>query len=377
MCPRRCLPLLERDDDMQIPQSEQLQHDVPHRGIPCLREPNDRTEPCQRSRRSTFVRESCTETCDARRRERRRLDVAEHFRIGGEAAEMRHRGIQANADSAPCKYGEQDACGEWQYPPPSSKRSQSDQPAVGWWQHVARPEETEKRERDRWNDEERKHARRPHDRRPIQQPRWFSRPGEESFDVGAPRAAGRPRVGGHRLAPIHRRRELADCVLPGTQLGDGRCFPGEPRQNGLTSRPWARDVEEPYERRVPGDVEVRRVRVVVSERLPRPGGQRVPVSRNAERSLLAHDAPNARPPRPPPPFRVDGCKRDVCGGADGQSRDEQGGAAPPTEQQHSRRGAHDERDEPELRDALDLALQDPFAVGEARRPRGVVPRGAA
>jgi hypothetical protein len=81
--------------------------------------------------------------------------------------------------------------------------------------------------------------------------------------------------------------------------------------------------------------------------------------------------------RAPPTFRVEGCKRDVSGGTDEQSRDEQGGGAPPTEQQHSRRGAHDERDEPELRDALDLALQDPFAVGEARRPRGVVHRDAA
>ena len=71
------------------------------------------------------------------------------------------------------------------------------------------------------------------------------------------------------------------------------------------------------------------------------------------------------------------CKSDIRCGADGQSRDEQGRATPPPEQRNAGCGSHHERDEPELRDALGLALQDSFAFRVVRRSRGVVRRYAA
>jgi len=70
-------------------------------------------------------------------------------------------------------------------------------------------------------------------------------------------------------------------------------------------------------------------------------------------------------------------KRNVRGGTDAQSCNETGCPAPPRQQRDGRRGTDDERDEPELRDALDLALQHSFPLAEALRSRDVVRRDAA
>ena len=70
-------------------------------------------------------------------------------------------------------------------------------------------------------------------------------------------------------------------------------------------------------------------------------------------------------------------KHDVRRGPDNQSGDGQRRASPPREQRNARRGRDHERDEPELRDALDLALQRPFTLAEARGSRGVIRRDAA